>query len=89
MKKLAETNPTLKQLENLVATKRALFMKAGIFKLHYNFTVPTTRVHPPPSPIRRKVQQPPNNNNNNWPSKLFPSIKVTAGISIGDTCSCH
>ena len=59
MKKLAGTNPTLKQLQHLVATKGALFVKAGIFKLHYIFTVPTTRIHPLPSPIRWKVQQSP------------------------------
>ena len=46
MKELAETKPSLTELQKLVATKGALFMKADIFQLRYNFTIPTTREPP-------------------------------------------
>jgi len=54
MSKLVETNPAITELQNLVNTKGALFMKADISKITYDFTIPTTRIHPDPKPYNKQ-----------------------------------
>jgi len=56
---LAESEPTLTELQKLVTIKGALLIKADTPQFSYSFTIPTTQQHPPPSPIQSKTQQPP------------------------------
>ena len=50
MTALAKSEPTLTELQKLVTKKGALFIKATTLQLHYSYTIPTTRLHPPPKP---------------------------------------
>ena len=76
MKKLAEMNPTLKELQNLVTTTGVLFIKAGILKIHYMFTVPTTRFHPSPKPYTQEGPATPLTTANTSPVN-HPPVKIS------------